>query len=518
MTAVAGADVAAADPAAAPDQPKPPMRAPRECFEQLVGWLEGDEAAGLEHGQLEEQLDARGRELLRQMLQGNLDLRALREQRLPQVLDADGERHGNVETGHTRPLRSLFGTVRVTRLAYRCRGHANLYPADAQLNLPVESHSHGLRRLAAVESARGSFDQAGEAVGRRTGQRLGKRQAEALAAAAAVDIEDFYATHHAPEAIDDTDVLVLSGDGKGIVMRPEALRPQTAAKAAAAQPKLTTRLSKGEKRNRKRLAEVGTVYDLRPVARTANDVLARSGEQPSAAPAAPAPRARNKWLTASVVDDAADVLAAVFDEADRRDPNHQRAWVALVDGNNHQIDRIETEAAARGIDLPIVIDFIHVLEYLWAAAWCFHPEADPAAETWVAQRARAVLDGNATAVAAGIRRRATKTGLSKAQRKKADDAARYLTNKAGYLDYPTALANGWPIATGVIEGAVRHPVKDRMDITGARWTTEGAEAILKLRALHTNGDFDSYWLHHLKKERQRNHQNRYSDNNIPAAA
>ena len=493
------------------------MQAPRECFEQLIGWLEGDEAAGLEHGQLEEQLDTRGRELLRQLLQGNLDLRSLREQRLPQVLDADGDRHGNVEDGHDRPLRSLFGRVVATRLAYRRRGHANLYPADAQLNLPVESHSHGLRRLAAVESARGSFDQAGEAIGRRTGQRLGKRQVEALAAASAADIEDFYATHHAPEAVYGNDVLVISADGKGIVMRPDALRRQTAAEAAAAQPKLATRLSKGEKRNRKRLAEVGTVYDLQPVARTADEVLARSDE-PADTPRTPAPRARNKWLTASVVDDAAEVLADVFDEADRRDPRHQRAWVALVDGNNHQIDRLETEAAARGIELPIIIDFIHVLEYLWGAAWCFHPEADPAAEAWVARRARAVLDGNAAAVAAGIRRRATKTGLSKDKRKKADDAARYLTNKADYLDYPTALANGWPIATGVIEGAVRHLVKDRMDITGARWTAEGAEAILKLRALHTNGDFDSYWLHHLNRERQRTHQARYANGVIPTAA
>jgi len=500
-----------------PDVAAEPMAAPRECFEQLISWLEGDESAALEHARLEEQLDRRGRELLRQMLQGNLELRELREQRLAQVRDADGTRHGAVEVRHARGLRSIFGTVQVTRLAYRHRGHANLYPADARLNLPSESHSHGLRRLAAVEAARGSFDQAGEAIGRRTGQRLGKRQVEALAAAAAVDIEDFYATHAAPEAGDDNDVLVLSADGKGIVMRPQALRPATAAKAAAARPKLAARLSKGEKRNRKRLAEVGTVYDLHPVARTAADILARTGE-PSDVSSTPAPRAKNKWITASVVDDAADVLAAVFDEADRRDPDHQRTWVALVDGNNHQIDRIETEAAARGVQVSIVIDFIHVLEYLWGAAWCFHPEADPAAQTWVAQRARAVLDGNATAVAAGIRRRATKTGLTKAQRKKADDAARYLTNKARYLDYPTALTNGWPIATGVIEGACRHLVKDRMDITGARWSTQGAEAILKLRALHTNGDFDSYWLHHLNRERQRNHHTRYANGVIPAAA
>jgi hypothetical protein len=66
-----------------------------------------------------------------------------------------------------------------------------------------------------------------------------------------------------------------------------------------------------------------------------------------------------------VVEDAAVVIAKVFDEAERRDLNHSRRWVALVDGNNHQIDRIEKEATARGADVTIVVDFIHVLEYLW---------------------------------------------------------------------------------------------------------------------------------------------------------
>ena len=251
--------------------------------------------------------------------------------------------------------------------------------------------------------------------------------------------------------------------------------------------------------------------------RRATDII-RPPAGPDAQHTAIAPKPRNKWLTASVVDDAADVLTAVFDEAERRDPEHHRTWVAVVDGNNHQIDRIQTEAANRGIGLSVVIDFVHVLEYLWGAAWCFYREADPAAEAWVAARALAVLDGRALDVAAGIRRRASTARQPKTQRAKADDAARYLTNKAPYLDYPAALANGWPIASGVIEGACRHLVKDRMDITGARWTTQGAEAILKLRALRSNGDFDSYWLHHLKKERQRNHHTRYADGAIPAVA
>lgn len=91
-------------------------------------------------------------------------------------------------------------------------------------------------------------------------------------------------------------------------------------------------------------------------------------------------------------------------------------------------------------------------------------------------------------------------------------------NKAHYLDYPTALAAGCPIATGVIEGACRQLVKDRMDITGARWSADGAEAVLKLRAVRTNDDFDDYWRYHLEHERQRNHASRYADSVIPTAA
>ena len=166
----------------------------------------------------------------------------------------------------------------------------------------------------------------------------------------------------------------------------------------------------------------------------------------------------------------------------------------------------------------MIVDFVHVLEYLWGAAWCFFPEADPAAETWVRERALAVLEGHARDVAAGIRRRASTMRLSPTTRKKADEAARYLVNKAPYLDYPTALQSGWPIATGIIEGACRHLVKDRMDITGARWSAKGAEAVLKLRAVRANGDFPSYWAYHLNQERRRVHESRYANGALPRAA
>lgn len=214
----------------------------------------------------------------------------------------DGLPHSSVEAGHRRPLATVFGTVTVERVAYRHRGSANLHPADAALNLPTERHSHGLRLLAAVESSRGSFDAAVDAIERTTGQSVGKRQVEQLTARAAVDADEFYATF-APEPGATSDVLVLSVDGKGIVMRPDGLRPATEKAAAKATTKLASRLSKGEKRNRKRMAEVGAVYDITPGPRSPADVLA-SGDD-----ATPAPKAQAKWVTASVVEDAAEVIA-----------------------------------------------------------------------------------------------------------------------------------------------------------------------------------------------------------------
>jgi hypothetical protein len=333
----------------------------RERFESVVGFLHGSQAAGLTHSELETRLSVDARELIRVLYQDHLDLRTTREVRLPVLTDAAGICRGAVERGHRRPLQTVFGAVNVDRLAYRHRGEANLYPADAALNLPTEVHSHGLRELAAVESARGSFDDARSALRRATGVEIGKRQVERLAGRAAVDFEAYYEQPTRTPA-DDGDVLVLSADGKGIVMRSDALRPATAKAAAKATGKLKTRLSKGEKRNRKRMAEVGAVYDATPVARNPTDII---GSDPHAGKP-PAPTAKNKWLTASVVDDAATVISQIFDEAQRRDPDHQRTWIAMVDGAKHQIDRIETEAKARQVEVHIVCDFVHVLEYISA--------------------------------------------------------------------------------------------------------------------------------------------------------
>ena len=131
------------------------------------------------------------------------------------------------------------------------------------------------------------------------------------------------------------------------------------------------------------------------------------------------------------------------------------------------------------------------------------------------EKALAVLEGKAGIVAAAIRRKATRRALEPDKRQGADRCADYLLAKRPYLDYPTALKHGWPIATGVIEGACRHLVKDRMDITGARWGLDSAEAVLKLRAIRSNGHLDEYWHYHRKQERRRVHESRYAHGVIP---
>jgi len=186
----------------------------------------------------------------------------------------------------------------------------------------------------------------------------------------------------------------------------------------------------------------------------------------------------------------------------------------MVDGNRDQIRIGKRLARQYGVDLLIIVDFIHVLEYVWKAAWSFFDKGDAQAEVWVRERANRVLHGKSSTVAAGIRRAATLRKLDKKKRKGADACADYLLAKKEMLRYDQYLALGTPIATGVIEGACRHLVNDRLGITGARWGLVGAEAVLKLRALRSSGDFDAYWDFHRRQEWERNHRSKYADGQL----
>jgi len=487
-----------------------PFAAAREQFERIVGQLQGEQAFDMTHAQVEERLQEEGFELLRRLFQGHLDARRPAEAAGP-VVGADGIERTHRREGE-RKLMTIFGGVTVRRMRYGGRGMTGLIPLDGALNLPQEVHSHGVRRRVAEEAARGSFDEAVAAVRRATAATIGKRQAVDLTGTAAGDFDAFYATRSVDQAAATGSILVISVDGKGVVMRPEGLRPATREAAKSRRHKLKRRLSKGEKRATKRMATVAAVYTTAPFVRLPTDIV-RALAGTDTAPVRP--KVENKRVWASLAKSAEAVIAQAFDEAQRRDPQHTKRWVALVDGNAHQIRVLRREAAARGVALTIVLDIIHVIEYLWDAAHVFFTEGDPAAEAWVTERLLCVLDGRASAVAGGLRRRATRRGLAPKDRAPVDTSADYLINHKALMTYHTFLAEGLPIATGVIEGTCRHLVSDRKDITGARWGLDGAEAVLRLRALRSSGDFGAYWRFHLDREHQRLHKARFQGGLIP---
>ncbi|WP_372412053.1 ISKra4 family transposase [Streptomyces luteireticuli] len=478
------------------------------AFESLTRTLSGPPAADWTHAELEECLEEAGRELLRQLLQDHLDLRALREESevragaRPAVVGPEGRTRPWREPGHTRYLACLFGLVQVRRVAHRGPGLPNVHPADRQLALSAGRHSMGLRRLAVTEAVRGSFDQAAEAVERRCGRVLGKRRLEELVTAAAVDVAAFYQAR-VPVPCSRDMPLVLQADGKGVVMRPEALREATRKAAEKNAGTHRGRLAPGEKPNRKRMATVACVFDTRPAPRRPHDVIHPPGGRSGERAVRPGPRAEHKWCTASLVHPPQVLIANAFAQAEARDPHHTRTWIVLVDGARHQLDLIHTEAERRGIRIHVLLDFVHVSEYLWAAAHAFHLPGSREAETWAAGHLTAILAGHAARTADEIVAEADRAGLSAARREAVDACHRYLTGHLDQLRYDTALEAGWPIATGAVEGACRHLIADRLDITGARWGLAGAEAVLQLRAVVANGDFDFYWRFHAAREHQR---------------
>jgi hypothetical protein len=309
---------------------------------------------------------------------------------------------------------------------------------------------------------------------------------------------------------------VVTTDGKGVPMLKRALREATRKAAEARLPRFDHRRSKGEKSQTKRMSTVAAVYTIAPFVRTPEQIASELSPITETAPERPRPEAKRLW--ASVKQPPETIVAQAFDEARRRDPEQAKQWVALVDGNEFQLGLLLAAAEDYGVDLVIILDLIHVLEYLWKAAWAFHAPGDRTVEAWVRHRLLEILRGRSSQVAAGIRRSATRRGLSASRRQSVDRCANYLLKYRDFLRYDQYLAAGYPIATGVIEGACRYLVKDRMEITGARWGLDGAEAVLQLRSVRASGDFDQYWQFHLQLEYKRNHQSLYAGGIVPATS
>ncbi len=467
-----------------------------------------------EHGEVESWLETEARELMRLMLQEHFDLRAAAE-RPVRVCDEQGVERATSRSS-SRGLETIFGETDVSRLIYRAPGRDALAPLDAVLNLPSHLYSHGVQRQVAKEIARASFDEVVELIGDYSGAQIAKRQVEELAVRGAQDFDAFYELCKREREL-TTDFLIISTDGKGIVMRHEDLREATRLAAERKANKLETRLSPGEKADRKRMAQVCAVYSIEPWHRTAADVLHTLRDENTESKR---PRPSNKRVWASVEKHSRKVIREAFEEALRRDPERSRRWIVLVDGEPKQLKAVKAEAKRAGVKVTIILDVVHVIEYLWLAGRALFGSSTPEAEKWVGHRLLALLTGHSGGDIAGTIRwwaKSRKTELDAAARKAIKKACRYLANRTRtrLMRYADALLDGLPIGTGVIEGACRYLVKDRMDRTGACWSVEGAEAVLRLRALRASGDFDDYWHFHLACEKGRNHASRYADAEIP---
>jgi hypothetical protein len=489
-----------------------PFDGARDKLEEMIARLGSAETLVMSHSEVEALVDREGREILRRLLQAYFDLRGQAHPVEP-VVGSDGVRRNHVRARRI-PLKTSVGKVFIRRAAYSARGVGSLCPVDAALNLPRSIYSFGVQKRVAHEASRGSFDEVVEAMRLNTNTMVPKRQAEMVVQQAAADFDAFYRARQArrraaPRA---DSLLVITTDGKGIAMRKEDLREVTRRAAETKQNKLSTRLSKGEQRYRKRMAAVASVYSIERFRRRPEDVLSELRDEHGAR--LPRPRAEQKRVWASIVDPPEVVIEQAFEEASSRDRKQQIQWVGLVDGNKLQLQILRKLAKRYGIKLTIILDVIHVLEYVWTAAWAFHEEGSPDAEIWVRRRFLEILRGKSSAVAAGIRRSATRRRLAGAKRRLVDRCARYLLKHREFMRYDRFLANGLPIATGVIEGACRHLVQDRMARTGARWSLAGAEAVLRLRALMAS-DFEEYWGCHESRELDRNHRSLYSDRRLP---
>ena len=478
-----------------------PFHGSIERFLELTTKLQSKDVMKMHLGSLESLIEVEGREIQRLMLEEHIGLRGTDN------LGESVEGSDGVVRTHRRirpiGLKTIFGEIQIERTQYGKPGHTSLAPKEAMLNLPQCSYSHSLQRRLTLEVAKGSYDEAIASIEAQTGVRLHKRQAEEIAQAAARDFDVFYEKRGVLELRETTrenDLLILSTDGKGVAMRKEDLREPTK-KRAENEKKLKKRLTRGEKKNAKRMAQVATVYSIARHERDVDSIMEDRKEKP-------APKPQKKRIWASLEHNPEIVISKMFDEANRRDPKHKREWAVLVDGQRKQLDHVNKQIEDRVLSVTIIIDLIHVLEYLWKASRCFHAEATREGEDWVSRYLRMILEGHAKQVAAAIRRSATRQGIS--DREGVDTCADYLHNNAEYLHYDQYLERGLPIATGVIEGACRHLVKDRMDVTGARWSLRGAEAVLRLRSLHASGDWEEYWNFHVLQEYERNHRIHYA--------
>lgn len=412
-----------------------------------------------------------------------LTYRSQRHQR-EAIVSAEGERiayHGE----RTRSYYSVFGKLNFAR-PYFYRDGAGHLPLDAALGLAADCYSDFLRELHEELNAYVPYKKTRQLLDRLLGINLSQRVQQQLVGTDAADVEAYYQQQAAPPVAEEATILVAQADGKGVPM----VRPS--------KNKQKVRLRRGEARSRKKAVVVTALYTIAPAPRTVEYVL-QSLLQQEAEQADTAPPARyqpqHKQIRGTL--QGKDVaLERLAQQVGKRDGTHIQHRVLLCDGD----PVLQAKLRHYLPGFMLILDFIHAYEYLWKAVTCLYGEDHPQRLPWVVSQTRRLLSGQTTELIADLHHWAAAPARSAAQRRTLDKIANYYQKNQRYMDYATYLAQGWPIASGVIEGACRHFVKDRMELSGMRWTQSGAENLLRLRAVAENDDWDDY--HRFRKQQR----------------
>jgi hypothetical protein len=403
------------------------------------------------------------------------------------------------EAPRARPYLSIFGELVIERVSYG-EGPIDVAPLDARLHLPRRQYSYLLQRWLGAFVVDDAHAEAVKKLESILGLTIPVKSSEDLNREQASDVEPFQDSRPIPPAATEEAILVVAADCKGVpLVRADLPAAATAPAPAVPRRRGHHRRGKGEKANKKRMAAVGAVSTIEPFPRTADDVVAEVNRREAARRR---PRPRNKHVRGELLVGQVALFLWLADEVLRRDPQRTKPLVFLSDGDpalhEHQEEFLPAGAVC-------ILDLFHVLEYLWKAAWCFFDEASEKerAEAWVEAKLRALLEGRVAAVIRGLRALATRRGLRGRARKTVEQVAGYLEHNRERMKYDEYLAAGYPIGSGVVEGACRHLVKDRLERAGMRWRRQGAQAMLDLRATYLNGEWEAFWAYHVEKEDDR---------------
>jgi hypothetical protein len=413
---------------------------------------------------------------------------------------ADGRVVKRLVKPQRRGYRSIFGLLEIERWVY-ARGEKQrieYVPLDARAGLPAGKDSYLLQdwdQRLAVEMPYGQVNAVLEPMLGLTQSVAGLEQTSRRLA---VQVEGFWAEQPAPETAVEAEVVVLSADGKGVPMR----------KAPEAAPIAAHDHQRGPKPERKQMALVGAAYHIEPYVRTPEQVLEALFQEPipGATPTGPRPVPQHKRLRAALSEagvgqpghSAGVIFPWLQAQAQQRDPQHHQPWVVVMDGQPTLWEHLE--AVLQDTPRIEILDLLHANGYLWKAVHLFHaPGSDPAIAL-MKLCVLALLKGKAQTLMIWLTDQAKPCGLSAGQRRQLVKIRNYFHRHRHRVHYDQYLAAGYPIASGVIEGACRHVIKDRLERTGMHWTLPGAQAMLQLRCIALNGQWDDFMQYYIEQE------------------